>query len=894
MTTAAPRTPVRSRRRVRGADEILLSKITAPRQVGWIVPRPRIESHLTAGTAGPLTVVTGPPGAGKTTAVASWAAARRDPVAWVSLDRYDSRPSVFWSTVVAALRSAGVTFRRGAPAPGGKGDAGHVFLLRLASELAAHVPPVVLVLDDFHLVTGHRLADGLHYLMRNAGPGLRIVTCSRLDPMLSLYHYRLTGELAEIRAGELAFSVPEAALLMAQHGITLPDEPLQLLTNLYEGWAAGLRMAAISIQEHSDPEQFIKEFAADDSAVASYLVEEVLNNQPPRIRDLLLRTSILDRVSPGIAAELADDVQAASDLDTLARANAFVEPLGNGWYRYHSLFAEVLRLKLRFEHPGQVADLHRRAARWYQADQQLTNAVRQAVAADDWSLAARLVIDDLAIGTLIEAQDNDPLTECLRLMPCMPAEAGPAPALVAAAIALRDVQHNAGSAAFASAEDLLKPVLGGQEIPSRLAAATIRLELARRAGELETAAASVTYLEELLGKLPPDTVARHPEIVGQLLVARGMVRFWSGRLDEAADSLGAGRTALAASMADCAECCGYLALMEALAGRLQVAEHAVKAAGLPGERTTEPDTRPCSAAEIALALSHLERNELHAVRSRLKRADAALRIRPDKLAGGIACLVAARYRLAEGHATATFEFVARARQGWSPPAWLEHRLTLIESRAFAVAGDFPSAVGAAERADPAVSLDATVALAHAWLDAGNSRAAGLALERGPGVAGGTPDSSRLERWLVDARFGYCTGDRTRGRRSLERALQLGREERLRLPFAMAATWMRPVLRSDPQLADTHRHLLEPELAGPGFHVGQPVVGQAAPVIVEQLSGREREVLELLAGMLSTAEVASELYISVNTVKTHLKSIYRKLAATHRGEAVRRARQLQLI
>jgi LuxR family transcriptional regulator, maltose regulon positive regulatory protein len=239
--------------------------------------------------------------------------------------------------------------------------------------------------------------------------------------------------------------------------------------------------------------------------------------------------------------------------------------------------------------------------------------------------------------------------------------------------------------------------------------------------------------------------------------------------------------------------------------------------------------------------------------------------------------------------------IARARHGWSPPGWLDHTLTLLESRAHAAAGDLSSAVGIAEQANPEARIDATVALAHAWLDAGHDQAAGQALENGPDDADEAQDRNRLDRWLVDARLGYSRGDQAQGRRSLQRALGLAEPEQLRLPFAMQAAWIRPVLRSDPHLAEAHRHLLEPGLIDPGRGPAElPAAGQAAPMIVEQLSGREREVLSLLSGMLSTAEVASELYISVNTVKTHLKSIYRKLAATHRGEAVRRARQLELL
>ena len=354
VKTPAVSAQARPRQQPGGANRVLQAKIVAPSVPGWMVSRPRIEKRIDEGTAGPLTVITGPPGAGKTMAVASWAAARPGPVAWVTLDHYDSRPKVFWSTIVEAMRNAGVALGRISAGPARTAAADHVFLLRLASELAAQDPPVVLVLDDLHLLAGPALMDGLQYLLRNARSGLRLVICSRTDPMLPLHRYRLAGELTEIRASELAFSVPEAGLLMAQHGITLPPRTLELLTKLDEGWAAGLRLAAISLDEHPDPGQFIKELAAENSAIAGYLVAEALNNQPAEIRDLLLKTSILDRVSSGIASELTGDEQAATALTTLARTNAFVQPLGNGWYRYHSLFAEVLRLKLRLECPGQV------------------------------------------------------------------------------------------------------------------------------------------------------------------------------------------------------------------------------------------------------------------------------------------------------------------------------------------------------------------------------------------------------------------------------------------------------------------------------------------------------------------------------------------------------------
>ena len=878
-----------------GADRVLQAKITAPSVPGWMVPRPRLQDRIDEGTAGPLTVVTGPPGAGKTMAVASWAAARPSPVAWITLDHYDSNPKVFWATVVAALRNAGVTLRRVSAAPARTAGADHVFLLRLASELAAQDPPVALVLDDLHLVADAGLIDGLQYLLRNARPGLRLVICSRTDPLLPLHRYRLAGELTEIRACELAFSVPEAGLLMAQHGITLPPRTLELLTELDEGWAAGLRLAAISLGDHPDPGQFIKELAAENSAVAGYLIEEALNNQPPEIRELLLRTSILDRVNSGVASELTGHEQAASTLAALARTNAFVQPLGNGWYRYHSLFAEVLRLKLRLECPGEVPDLHRRAARWYQVNGLLLDAVRQAVAAGDWPLAAQLVLEEVAIGQLSEP--HNPLAECFRRMPYNPTWTGPYPALIAAALALADLAPAAACAALHVAEEILSRLPADTETPARLSSAMLRLTAARRAGDLGAAAAAMDQMSRLVSALPADILTRHAEIHTTVLSARGVVQFWSGHLDAAAASLDAGAAAatVSGSVSEHADCLGYLALLEALRGQLNRAAELAAGASQAGRDGTEMAGPACGAAEVALALVHLERNERHDARDRLKRADAALRVRPERLVGAAACLVVARYRLAEGRAKAASEMITRARHGWSPPGWLDHTLTLLESRAYAAAGDLSSAVGTAERANPGACTDATVALAHAWLDAGDDQAAGQALENGPDDADEVQDRNRLDRWLVDARLGYSRGDQAQGRRSLQRALGLAEPEQLRLPFAMAAAWIRPVLRSDPHLADAHRHLLEPGLIDPGRGPAElPAAGQPAPMIVEQLSGREREVLSLLSGMLSTAEVASELYISVNTVKTHLKSIYRKLAATHRGEAVRRARQLDLL
>jgi len=389
-------------------DPILASKITAPSVPDWAVQRPRITKLIAQGTRWcPLTVVTGPPGTGKTMALALWAAAEPGAVAWVSLDHYDNRPGVFWSYVVAALRRSGVAVPRALPAAARSQPADHVFLLRLAAALAARNPPVTLVVDNFHVLTEPSLLNGLDFVLRNVAPGLRLVVSSRMDPLLPLHRHRLAGQLSEIRASDLAFSIAEAGLVMARHGCALSAGSLECLTRRTEGWAAGIRIAAISMDTHPDPDQFVKELIAEDSALTGYLVEEVFNTQPPEIREVLLSTSILEHVSAEAASELVGNEQAAGILPALAHANAFVQPIGRGWYRYHTLFAEVLRLKLRREHPNRMAPLHRRAARWHERNGTLTHAVRHAAEAGDWQLAASMVIDGRAISEIIEPW-NDP------------------------------------------------------------------------------------------------------------------------------------------------------------------------------------------------------------------------------------------------------------------------------------------------------------------------------------------------------------------------------------------------------------------------------------------------------------------------------------------------------
>jgi LuxR family maltose regulon positive regulatory protein len=895
-THVADQVQTRGRRSAASADDpILAAKITAPNVPDWAVDRLRITKLVAEGTRWcPLTVVTGPPGAGKTMALALWAAAEPGTVAWVGLDEFDNRPGVFWSYVVAALRRSGVAVPKALRAvPQGAADDG--FLLRLTAALAAQDPPVTLVLDDLHLLTEPGVLKGLEFVLRNVGSGLRLVVASRMDPLLPLHRYRLAGQLTEIRASDLAFSIEEAGTLLAQHGGMLTAASLETLTERTEGWAAGLRLAAISLATHPDPGQFVKELIAEDSALIGYLVDEVLNVQPPEVREILLSTSILEHVSADAAVALTGNEQAAGILMALVRTNTFVQPIGSGWYRYHRLFAEMLRLKLRHEYPDRVAALHQRAARWYERNGLLTDAVRHASRADDWQLAAGLVIYQLAIGQIMEPQGGQCLAEEFAGMPLGQAWTGPQPHLVSAAMALSAGRGESCAAALDAADGLLERFPADQQAAGRLTAAVIRLTACLRTGDLMAAAAAASHAELMLSRVPGGKLARHPDLSRRVTSGRGAVELWCGRLDEAARVFEAG-AAEAASGGEHEQVgwIGQLALVEALRGRLSRASELGRQAALVAGARRPPGWNPNPAPLVALAWVHLQRNELRETRGWLKEADAALGVSPDKLIGAVAYLVAAGGALAEGRAAVAAQIITRARSGWRVPAWLDQQLSLVESRACAAADDIPAALAAAERAGNSTPLEAAVTLAHAWAAAGDDGHAQQALAPALAADAEVPDCVRLQAWLMDARLSYANGDSARGRRSLSSALRLAEREQNRLPFVVERGWLGPVLGRDPELAGTHRRLLAPALGHEPLSTPVRATEQTPVLVVEPLTEREREVLMHVSGMLNTAEVAREMYISVNTVKTHLRNIYRKLAAAHRSEAVRRARQLQLI
>ncbi|HWQ15197.1 MAG TPA: hypothetical protein VNL77_20530, partial [Roseiflexaceae bacterium] len=391
------------------AAPLLATKLYLPVPRATAVARPRLLARALASLRTRLTLIAAPAGFGKSTLLAQALAEgqRAGPqplqVAWVALDAGDNDPTRFWSYVCAALDRASPGL--GAPAlavlhaaPGAAEPA----LAELLNALTAHPEDVALVLDDYHAITNPAIHQGIGFLLDHAPPQLHLVIASRVDPPLPLARWRARGELAEIRAAELRFTTGEATQFFADTmGLRLGAEEAAALEARTEGWAAGLQLAALSLQGQADVRGFIETFSGSHRHVVDYLAEEVLNRQPANIRAFLLQTSILERMCGELCDQLSDfgfvggEIQNAQEmLEYLERMNLFLVPLDaeRRWYRYHHLFADLLRHRLAHEHPALVAELHRRAARWFEYQGAAAEAVSHALAAGDTDLVVRLLL----------------------------------------------------------------------------------------------------------------------------------------------------------------------------------------------------------------------------------------------------------------------------------------------------------------------------------------------------------------------------------------------------------------------------------------------------------------------------------------------------------------------
>jgi LuxR family transcriptional regulator, maltose regulon positive regulatory protein len=896
----------RSAATAKGAKQapLLASKLGAPSMPGRVVARPRLFALLDAGVERPVTLVAAPAGAGKTMLLTSWmsAVSPPGPVAWLSLDHGDNDPVRFWTYVLAALcRSGALPADSGLqtlmPSPQGD-DALLPMLLHGLEELAS---PVVLVLDDVHELTEPRVLHGIELLVRHAPPQLRLVLSTRADPPLPLHRLLVSGRLTQLRAADLAFTVAEVAELLAEYDYCseLSDDDLAVLQARTEGWAAGLRLAAVSMQHQPDLHRFVTELAGDERSLAGYLVSEVLEQQPAEMRSFLVRTCVVDQLSGELADALTGRDDGERTLARLERANAFVVALGSrrDWYRYHPLFAELLRYELRREAPHEVTELRRRAARWYAGHGLPVDAVQQAVTMRDWGFAAELIAEH-GFGVALHGQDQG-FRDLLDRLPAGAARLAPELALLMASE--RIASDDGAEASLQLAREQERMLADDRRARFTLILATCRLLRAGRAGDLDEVLAA--------GR---EALAAHAQLGagddmgGVAAAARavalsglGSAELWSGELDAAEVHLLAGQAAaLWAGLDDARlDCLSALALLHAVGGRLGLAVRTGEAAvGLAGEHAGAAPA--VAGALLALAWAHYQRDDLATAGSYLERASEGAGTAPDRPLRAAIRMVGGRLRYAQADpvgALAELGAVRRDLAGWDPPQLLSRWLATIELELPLAAGDAepaPALPASADTGRPAAAPEAVV-LARRQLAADDP--AGTVRTLSPFLAGTMPAAdldTRIRAWLLHALASHALDDVDHAAASLRHAVDLAGPEEHRRIFLDAGASGRVLVARYREWVDASWPFLD-ELALAALDP-TPAAVSPMPALIERLSEREQAVLRYLPTMLTFVEIGSELFISVNTTKSHVRSIYRKLGVVGRRDAVRRARQLQLL
>jgi LuxR family maltose regulon positive regulatory protein len=908
-------------------SDLLATKVTAPRPRSELVRRPALGARIDDAARHDLCLVCSPPGFGKTTLLAAWAAASERTVAWLALDQDDSDPVRFWRYAIAALRRVRPGIGRRAStllANPGNVRVGAV-VTALINELTARDDDLTLVLDDYHSISSPAVHDGVALLLGHLPPCLQLVIAGRSDPPLPLGELRAGGRLAELRAADLRFSTDEAtAFLRDLWALPLPDDAVAALAERTEGWVAGLQLAALSLRHQPDPAAFVAAFAGSHRFVLDYLSEEVLARQSEETREFLLTTSVLER----LAGPLCDAVTGRSDgqqiLECAERANLFLVPLDEQrhWYRYHHLFADLLRARLGQGDPEHVAGLHRRAAAWYQAHGLVSDAVHHTLAAGDTDDAVRL-IESTAEELIWGRSESATLERWLAALPPGTLGRRPRLALARALHALVAGRMDEAEACVAAAE----------RAPASASAEPFVPTVGRQQSELVDVAAAIAFVRAVLTSRRGDTAR-----------AEAYARRALARLTEDDRQLRLVAQAMPAEAAWAA-------------GRLTDAEHLAESAIVD----LQIDGRPERATRLLFDQGQIQqaRGRLRAAEHTYRRALARMtppRGAPPPAASlqlvGLAEVVRQRGDLGRAlrHAIDGLELcrqivsIEPAAVGLATLAWTHcGRGDLASARAAAdeAARAVPSAdvvslfnPGPAERARLLLALGETDEVG-AWIARRGPRETDVpcyAREREYLVlarlllARGTPERalSLLDRLHASAvsegRFGSVVEVRVVQALALEAAsrpadalealadaLALAEPEGYVRVFAdegapMAALLRRLVASAQrdrgatpgPAVAEYALRLLTtalPESAGPapaGFRIA------SGDVLVEPLTERESEVLPLLAEGLSNREIADRLVVTLDTVKKHLTHLFGKLGAASRTQAVARARELGLL
>lgn len=867
-------------------------KLLPPPIPAGFLARARIASLLDEGATRPLTVLAAPAGAGKSAALSAWAAGRTAPVAWLSVDEPDADRRGFWDLVLTALRHAagGDPLADLQVHPGESVD---ILLPELTNVLERHGRPITLVLDDLYRNQAAEIYRDLERMLRHPASNLRLVISTRVDPPIGVERLRLAGQVVELRAKDLAFTLEEAVELFDLLAIRLHEEDVEVLWRRSEGWAAGLRLAAATLAGQPHPERFVADLAGDDANIAEYLLAEVLSREPPGIREFLIRASIVDELPVELAAELTGRRDSWPLLEELTHRHAFLGPVSErrGIYRMHTLFAELLRAQLRYERPDEVATLHDRAARWYGRNGAPIAALRHSAESGNEQLAVELAracwVQALATGEFSVLRSLVGQVQPGRY------ERDPEFALAFAAN-LIDAEHDPQVEHYLRlADERAAELPADQRRQFAVAREAVMLYRGQSLGDLGMAkGAAERLLSDANGVRALDS---HQAIRALALSTLGTVELWNGQVEAATHHLE--RALALATDADLdwlrLLCRAYLAFASALEGRLAAAEQRAHSTLELATRRGWTRSSPAGVALMVLASVQYHWSLIDQADDTLDRAAVAISRSREAPLLAVYRMHRARVRAAQGRpgeALEECEMGLERLAGWNATPRLRSMLKTEAAIARAALGYRDVAERDLARAR-ATSPEATIGLARLALSAGDPEGAEACLTGATLGHRGLFVPQRVLGWALRALAADALADHEKARVSLERALDLAEPGGFRQVLVAQGAALRPVLRRQLRFGTAHRSFVEDLLTALADSAGN---GSNRPALAEALTDREAAVLRFLPTMMSNHEIASELFVSVNTVKTHLRAIYRKLGVADRREAVQRARQMQLL
>ncbi len=895
---------------------LLQTKLHIPRSRSNIVARPQLVQKLDTNRKRKLSLISAPAGFGKTTLLSEWINGSKQPVAWLSLDKGEDDPVRLLTYLTAALGT--IEADLGAGTLGLLDSPQHppleALVAALINDIDGRAESFILILDDCHLVEAQGAYDLVDFLLERMPDNLHIVMSGRVDPPLPLAHLRAQGQLTEIRASDLRFDSNEVATFLNKlMELDLSDDDLKALEGRTEGWIAGLQLAALSLQKRDDEEkqEFIQSFSGSHHFIIDYLVDEVMSRQSEELQDFLLRTSILDRFCAPLCDEVLEISNSRQKLERLEHENLFLVPLDNErrWYRYHHLFADFLRLRLDVTEPDRAQELHKRASAWYLHNGYAEEAAEQALSGKEYGLAAEL-LEDLAETYWRRGQPST-LTRWMEMLPREQIESRPGLSIHYAWVLRLNGQNLAAEKMLEAAEQALSVANGdsssdGQgtlsrhdqrQLQGRIAA--IRASIAFWKAD---APATHTHAQRALD-LFPDESSMWRSLAAMTL---GMAQ------DMAGDTVAACETVSEAVEYSRASGNTYLILSTSLhlgallitRGELKQANELLQEIRYFAEERGVLNTEMSGCMFDELGLVHCEWNSLDRAREYLELGSDLSEQGFDVGVLGYSYLTTIRDLFSRGDLQAAQDVIQkmdRLENEASVPAWYANQKEAWKVRIWLAIGDLDSAARwarihelAAEKESYFLMEDEHISLARVLIAQLKFEDAITLLERvlTSAMDGGRNASASQILFLL-ARARQSMGDPEGAMHALAEVLDLTK------PGGYIRSYIDEGVEMHELLREAASRDISPEYVGTLLAAFEAEGLDEAPsisttLLPEPLTDRELQVLRLLASELSGPEIANELSVSENTMRTHTRSIYGKLDAHSRRQALSIAEDLELI